>query len=77
MSVPDDAVDYPGARILKVRDKSILVSAPDLPENPVFGTRERWVPNTCVHDDSEVHAKGDHTGVLLVKKWWAEQEELI
>lgn len=35
-----------------------------------------WVPQDCVHDDSEVYRKGDE-GKLVVKMWWARKEKWI
>ena len=35
----------------------------------------RWVPKSCIHDDSEVFKEGDE-GELAVKSWWAEKEGL-
>jgi hypothetical protein len=36
---------------------------------------ERWIPNTVVHDDSEVYQAG-HEGELVLHAWWAEKEGL-
>ncbi len=33
-----------------------------------------WVPQSVVHDDSEVYSKGDQ-GELVVELWWAEQRK--
>jgi hypothetical protein len=38
--------------------------------------RELWIPQSQVHDDSEVYAKG-HTGKLVISMWLAEKEGLI
>lgn len=35
--------------------------------------REVWIPQSLVHDDSEVFAKG-HQGKLVIPEWFAEQE---
>lgn len=32
-----------------------------------------WVPQDCVHDDSDVYDKG-HEGRLVVKKYWADKQ---
>jgi hypothetical protein len=37
--------------------------------------KERWVPQSCVHEDSEVWNDGD-TGKLVVKAWFAEKMKL-
>lgn len=38
--------------------------------------REIWVPQSVIHDDSEVYQLGDE-GDLVVERWFAENEELI
>lgn len=35
-----------------------------------------FVPQSVIHDDSEVFEKG-HRGKLIVKGWWAERNKLI
>lgn len=35
----------------------------------------RWIPQSVIHDDSEVYKKGD-SGNLVVMLWWAEKEKL-
>ena len=34
---------------------------------------EKWIPKSCIHDDSEVYAIG-HSGKLIVKSWFALKE---
>lgn len=34
------------------------------------GGKEVWIPQVCVHDDSEVWGVG-HLGKLVVKRWFA------
>jgi hypothetical protein len=36
---------------------------------------EKWIPKSVIHDDSEVYKWGTE-GTLVVKQWFAEQEEL-
>lgn len=38
-----------------------------------IGKRELWVPQSQVHDDSEVYALG-HDGVLVLRGWFARKE---
>lgn len=76
MSVPDDAYDLKRARVIKATDRALLVTAPELPEHPVFGNREKWIPRSVVHEDSEVYDAG-HEGTLLIFTWWAEKESLL
>jgi hypothetical protein len=35
---------------------------------------EKWVPKSCVHDDSEVFdAKENAEGMLMLVGWWASE----
>ena len=36
---------------------------------------EHWVPQSQIHDDSEVYEKGGE-GKLVVMRWWAEKNGL-
>ncbi len=49
--------------------KALLVTLED------EGIKQRWVPQDCIHDDSEVYESGQ-VGNLVVKEgsWWARQE---
>lgn len=38
----------------------------------LIGDKETWVPQSVVHDDSEIYKVGDE-GTLVVKRWWAEK----
>jgi hypothetical protein len=39
--------------------------------------KERWVPKSVVHDDSEVFdAKENATGKLVLVGWWARENDL-
>lgn len=57
------------ARCHRASAKAILVTLVD--ESP----KQRWVPQDCIHDDSEVYESGQ-TGNLVVNAgcWWAKQE---
>lgn len=35
----------------------------------------KWIPQSCVHDDSEVYGYG-HSGNVVVHLWWAESKGL-
>lgn len=37
---------------------------------------EHWIPQSVVHDDSEVWSNGDE-GELVVKEWWAEKNGFL
>lgn len=64
----DDEVEEPGifrgVTCIRQTSKAILARFPD--------GRERWIPQSCIHDDSEVFKDGD-TGKLVVKKWFADK----
>lgn len=57
------------AECIQSTDKAILVSAPDFDE-------PRWIPQSMVHDDSDVWEKGDE-GILIVQEWWAKKQGWI
>jgi hypothetical protein len=61
-----DAVYLPNVTAKRETDKALLC---------VIEGEEKWIPKSCVHDDSEVFAEGD-TGELAVKSWFAEKEGL-
>ncbi len=39
----------------------------------IDGVGEEWVPQSQIHDDSEVYGNGDR-GTLVVSTWYAEQK---
>jgi len=55
------------AKCIKQTSQAILVTA------PVFGKKEVWVPQSQVHEDSEVYEEGGE-GTLVVSNWFAEKE---
>jgi hypothetical protein len=51
------------------RDAAILVTMAD-----EYGSQvDRWIPKSCLHDDSEVYKYG-HVGKVVVRAWWAEEK---
>jgi hypothetical protein len=56
------------ATIIKTTDKAINVR--------LDGVGTIWIPESVVHDDSEVFKGCDGSGDLIVLSWWAEQEGL-
>jgi len=40
------------------------------------GDRQVWIPKAAIHDDSDVHLKGD-SGILLIPEKLALDKELI
>ena len=63
------AVRVEGAKCLRATAKAILVTAPEL-------KGEVWIPQSAVHDDSEVWKPGQE-GRLVVLEWFAEKEHWI
>lgn len=41
-----------------------------------FDGQEKWIPQSVIHDHSEVYAPG-HRGTLVLKEWFAIKEGLI
>lgn len=54
-------------RCIRQTDRAILVQ--------LESGEELWIPQRCVHEDSEVYA-ADHEGDVVVESWWAEKENL-
>jgi len=65
----EETFDCPDARCIKQSEKAILVIAPDL-------EGETWIPQSQIHDDSEVYKEG-HEGKLVIKMWWARKQGWI
>lgn len=60
------------AKGIKTTDKgALLVEGPGIRQ--LVGVSTTWIPISCLHDDSEVFAKGDE-GKLVVKAWFAKQK---
>lgn len=53
------------------RETAILVTMADDNGSQV----DRWIPKSCLHDDTEVYALGD-VGKVVVHVWWAEEKNL-
>ena len=62
----DDVVTYSNATCIRQTEKAICVR---------IAGRDQWLPQSAVHDDSEVYAKG-HEGRLVIKAWFARKEGL-
>lgn len=58
-------------KLIRKTDKAILVQFDE-------DDTEMWIPNSVVHEDSEVFAGMDgDTGELVVMEWWAKKEGLV
>jgi hypothetical protein len=60
----DDKVCLGSGTCIRETAKAILVQLDSDPED------EFWIPQSQVHEDSEVYAKG-HDGDIVVSGWWA------
>ena len=61
-----DLYELKGAKCIAETEKAILIEH--------TGGRA-WTPQSVVHADSEVYAKG-HEGKLVVHGWWARKAQL-
>jgi hypothetical protein len=53
-----------------------IVQTPDAIQVQIDGEKTpRWIPQSQVHDDSDVYKLGTE-GNLIVTLWWAEQKGL-
>lgn len=50
-------------KCIRATDRAVLVR---------IGDKEIWIPQSVVHDDSEVFKEGDE-GKIVTKQWWAER----
>ncbi len=60
-------VTIEGVRCTRASSKAILV---------VVDGAEHWIPQSQIHDDSEVYQLGDE-GKLVITQWIAEQKGLV
>lgn len=64
-----DVEKIPKCTIMRTTDKGgVLVQTSD--------GKEVWIPQSAIHDDSEIWKKGDH-GTLIVSAYIAEQKGLV
>lgn len=59
-----DPVEIDGVECIRETQRAILC---------MIDGRERWIPQSCVHEDSEVYGLG-HVGKLVVAGWFAAKE---
>lgn len=55
--------------------KALAKSRTGLALHVEFAHERRWIPNSVLHDDSEVYLVG-HEGNVVVNEWWADKEGL-
>ena len=68
MTRPDDAATFEHVTAIAATDKAVLCELDD--------GGQHWVPQSQIHEDSEVWKRGD-TGTLVVTQWWAEKQGLV
>ena len=42
----------------------------------IIDGRQRWIPKSVLHEDSEISCAGD-SGTIVLMRWFAEKEGLI
>ena len=42
----------------------------------IIDDKQRWIPKSVVHEDSEVSSDGD-SGTIVLMRWFAEKEGLV
>lgn len=67
----DDGVQIGEGRITRESERAFFVEFDD-----AIPRASLWVPKSVLHDDSEIFAIEDE-GVLVVKRWYAEKNELF
>lgn len=63
----DQGTSLGGGECIHETDKAILVR--------LDSGEELWIPNSQVHEDSDVYGVGD-AGDVIVSSWWARQKGL-
>jgi hypothetical protein len=54
-------------KIIKETERAVLVKSDELPDG------EMWIPQSQVHEDSEVWCEGDE-GPMIITEWFAKKE---
>lgn len=60
----NDPVGFLGCECKHATERACLIIKPN--------GQEQWVPQSVIHDDSEVYKKGDE-GKLVLMKWWVDK----
>ena len=63
----DELVEFEDVEVIAQTDKAILCR---------INGDEKWIPQSQVHDNSEIWNKGDE-GTLVVTLWWAVKAGLV
>jgi len=69
----DDSVAFHDVRVVRASAKALLVE---------IDGGQHWIPNSQVHDDSEIYLDADcevqgSPGKLVLKRWICEQKGLV
>lgn len=63
----DETVEIDDVTVEAETDRALLC---------VIDERQRWIPKSVVHEDSEVFEQGDQ-GTLVLFRWFAEKEGFV
>lgn len=71
-----------GDAVVKIQTgKAALVAFSDFADDIEIDAIEDedafWIPNSCIHEDSECYGDAGTKGKLIVKSWWAARQGLI
>jgi hypothetical protein len=67
MDDEDEGTDIGEGKAIRGTGRALLIK--------LASGEEKWIPNSCIHDNSEVF-KENQEGTVVVKTWWAEKEGL-
>jgi hypothetical protein len=59
----------------EIEDVTVEVET-DLALLCIIEDKQRWIPKSVVHEDSEVSGEGDN-GTIIIMRWFAEKEGLV
>lgn len=72
-----DPISLGKGRAVGETKNALLVRFQDSPKARLKGAKVKaddqlWIPQSVIHDDSEVYASGQ-VGNVVVETWWAEE----
>lgn len=71
MKHDDEGISIGEAICVRETEKSIFVQM-----DPGKRSEHHWIPQSQVHDDSDVWKVGQR-GQLIIKRWWAEEKGFV
>lgn len=66
-----DTVSFDDVTVVRSSDKALLVSIPEHDDGKPI-----WIPQSHIHDDSEVYKEGT-SGTLVISEWIATEKGLV